>query len=47
MTEGGLVRDCVKGLGEIVTLCQVVCLISFCYKHIPDVHIDLSGLAYQ
>nr|DAQ70684.1 MAG TPA: hypothetical protein [Caudoviricetes sp.] len=25
MTEGGLVRDCVKGLGEIVTLCQVVC----------------------
>nr|DAL41193.1 MAG TPA_asm: hypothetical protein [Caudoviricetes sp.] len=36
MTEGGLVRDCVKGLGEIVTLCQVVCLISFCYKHIQN-----------
>nr|DAH75863.1 MAG TPA: hypothetical protein [Caudoviricetes sp.] len=25
MTEGGLVRDCVKGLGEIVTPCQVIC----------------------
>ena len=32
----GLVRDCVKGLGEIVTLCQVVCLRTFSYKHIQN-----------